>query len=180
MVGAFCAGFGPLAFAELLRSGNDYLGVRFASIVSAVSRIPELEQALANHPDDCDVMRRLLGAYVEGRQYPKTLALLERLAALESKPVGKARYYYTMAQIARDHLANYSLALQHCEAALQRDPSNQQYRQGAESLRVRAHRKGERQDSASSSTMSPGRARLLAVLCAVVTCLAVVWFLVRS
>jgi hypothetical protein len=75
-----------------------------------VSQIPELERALAQHPDDCDIVRRLLGAYVEDRQYVKTFGLLERLASIEAKPVGQARHYCTMAQIARDHLANYSLA----------------------------------------------------------------------
>ena len=143
-----------------------------------MAQITELEEALAKRPDDSDLMRRLMGAYVEERQYHKTFGILERLASLESKPISQARYYYTMAQIARDHLANFSLALQHCEAALKRDPSNEQYRKGAESLRVRARRRGEAPLAASSAMIS-GRARLFALLCAVVTCLAVVWFLVR-
>lgn len=74
-------------------------------------------------PKDHVLLHKLLGLYQETRQWSKVIETVERISALETDQVRKARYAYTIAAIYNAEIKNTDEALKYYNEALDLNPT---------------------------------------------------------
>lgn len=82
------------------------------------------EEARAIRPNDLPILYRLLALHQNLGQWAHVFDVLRSISEIEGDPVRRAKTLYTMAQIARDELADRGAALGLFEQALDVDPSH--------------------------------------------------------
>ncbi len=108
-------------------------GVRYAMLVeiaglwqekarNAHKAVGSLVGAVEIKPNDRPLLTRLAALYQETRQWTKLIEVVERLIELETNPVNKARYEYTIATLCNAELKNAEDALVHYNKALDYNP----------------------------------------------------------
>lgn len=85
--------------------------------------IAALEEALEGRPGDVGRLHKVLAIAQGASDWPRVLATLERLAAVEPSAIKRARYVFTMGQLLRDALDDPERALGCFERTLDDDPT---------------------------------------------------------
>jgi tetratricopeptide (TPR) repeat protein len=85
--------------------------------------IDALEEALELQPENHILLHKLLGHYQGVGQWTKMIETIERIAALETNPDRKSKYFYTMAQLYRDKENDPDRAVEYFNLALDNDPA---------------------------------------------------------
>jgi tetratricopeptide (TPR) repeat protein len=84
--------------------------------------ITHYQRALALAPTRRQLLHKLLGLYTEQKRWPGALAMLGKLAELETAPALRAKYHYAAAVIQRDELHDPVVAVELLNKALDDDP----------------------------------------------------------
>jgi tetratricopeptide (TPR) repeat protein len=79
-------------------------------------------EALQAQPERRQTLYKTLDFYTQERQWPEALEALQKLAALETEPAGRAKLAYAMAAIHRDELGDSEKALELFSNVLDQNP----------------------------------------------------------
>ncbi|MEZ4393540.1 MAG: tetratricopeptide repeat protein [Polyangiales bacterium] len=123
-----------IAYKEQLLELEDDEEVRYRAFIeigglwqekarNAQKAIQSYAAATEIKPQDHVTLHKLLALYQETRQWSKLIDVIARIADLESDPVRKARYAYTIATIYNSEIKDSESALEHYNKALDLNPS---------------------------------------------------------
>lgn len=89
--------------------------------------------ALDEHPNDRNILARLMQLYGAHKDWPQLLEVIVRLAELVDDPKQRGKYLQTAAMLAARELNDPTRALEFVELALDADPENQKvFREGVQ------------------------------------------------
>lgn len=80
--------------------------------------------ALRRRPDDHRVLHKLLDTHRQAGAWREAVEVLDRIAAIESRPEARSKILYTAAIILRDELRDVEASLSKLDEALDTDPAN--------------------------------------------------------
>jgi tetratricopeptide (TPR) repeat protein len=94
----------------------------FERLQQAEDAIGYYQKALALAPTRRQLLHKLLGLYTEQKTWPGALAMLSKLAEVETAPALRAKFHYAAAVIQRDEVHDPALTVELLNKALDDDP----------------------------------------------------------
>jgi tetratricopeptide (TPR) repeat protein len=107
-------------FAAFVAIGDDFAGKAGDDALAA----EVYEEARALRPKDLPVLHKLLAVYQKLGKWASLFDVLRGIAAADADPTRRTKTLFTMAQLAKDQLADRGTALDLYDQALDADPSN--------------------------------------------------------
>ena len=105
-------------FATFIEVGEAFLGKGQAELAAEV-----FEEARSLRPRDLPTLHKLLAVYPKVQKWASLFDVLRAIADADSDPARKSKTLFTMAQLAKEELADRGTALELFDRALDVDPS---------------------------------------------------------